>query len=123
MRAVRSDMATGFDANKWKEASRQDRRLPGMALERKTSRKDAARRMRGNTKAAAGVLWSARSSGSFRQGDDDFLFGNDDTARLFQGDHECLGIFDEEWIADRNDRGSFPRWDIKDAAVHRLLIT
>ena len=35
VRAVTSDTDTGFDARKWKEASRRYRRLLGMALERK----------------------------------------------------------------------------------------
>ena len=131
VRAITSDTETGFDAGKWKEASRRYRRLMGLALERKTlnaklesSRKtgiskndaealesgdnetvlpelsmakmlrcrvryftdgavigsrgfvneafaearerfsekriDGARRMRGNGKAAAGVLWTVR---------------------------------------------------------------
>ena len=37
VRAVTSDTDTGFDAGKWKEASRRYRRLMGMALERKPS--------------------------------------------------------------------------------------
>ncbi len=36
VRAITSDTDTGFDASKWKEASRRYRRLLGMALERKT---------------------------------------------------------------------------------------
>ena len=126
VRAVTSDTDIGFDASKWKEASRRYRRLLGMALERKSGRaeigkvrknevgargatedrphlpdlsmakmlrcrvryftdgavigskefvngafddardrfserrKDGARRMRGNGKAAAGVLWTMR---------------------------------------------------------------
>ncbi len=35
VRAITSDTDTGFDAGKWKEASRRYRRLLGMALERK----------------------------------------------------------------------------------------
>ena len=129
--AITSDTDTGFNAGKWKEASRRYRRLLGMALERKTlnakidllarrgkskneaealesgnnetvlpdlsvakmlrcrvryftdgavigskefvneafagarerfteGRKDGARRLRGNAKSAAGVLWSIR---------------------------------------------------------------
>ncbi len=134
VRAITSDTDTGFDAGKWKDASRRYRRLLGVALQRKSSnakiqipgktspsagmndaehleegdekssplpelsmakmlrcrvryftdgavigskdfvneafagarerfsekRKDGARRMKGNGKAAAGVLWSAR---------------------------------------------------------------
>jgi len=131
VRAITSDTDTGFDAKKWKDASRRYRRLLGMALERKTlnskletsrktgiskndaealesgdnqtvlpelnmakmlrcrvryftdgavigskdfvdeafagardrfsvKRKDGARRLRGNAKAAAGTLWSVR---------------------------------------------------------------
>ncbi len=131
VRAITSDTETGFDAGKWKDASRRYRRLLGMALERKTlnaqvvvsgravvskndaesmesgddetvlselslakmlrcrvryftdgavigskefvngafasarerfseKRKDGARRMRGNAKVAAGMLWTAR---------------------------------------------------------------
>jgi hypothetical protein len=131
VRAITSDTDTGFDAKKWKDASRRYRRLMGMALERKTlnskletsrktgiskndaealesgdnqtvlpelkmakmlrcrvryftdgavigskdfvdeafagardrfsvKRKDGARRLRGNAKAAAGTLWSVR---------------------------------------------------------------
>jgi REP element-mobilizing transposase RayT len=37
VRAITSDTDTGFDAGKWKEASRRYRRYLGMALERKTS--------------------------------------------------------------------------------------
>ena len=37
VRAIASDTDTGFDAGKWKEASRRCRRLLGMALERKNS--------------------------------------------------------------------------------------
>jgi len=36
VRAITSDTDTGFDAGKWKDASRRYRRLMGMALERKT---------------------------------------------------------------------------------------
>jgi putative transposase len=36
VRAVTSDTDTGFDARKWKDASRRYRRLMGIALERKT---------------------------------------------------------------------------------------
>ncbi len=36
VRAITSDTDTGFDASKWKEASRRYRRLLGMALARKT---------------------------------------------------------------------------------------
>ena len=36
VRAITSDTDTGFDADKWKEASRRYRRLMGLALERKT---------------------------------------------------------------------------------------
>ncbi len=36
VRAITSDTDTGFDAGKWKDASRRYRRLLGMALERKT---------------------------------------------------------------------------------------
>jgi len=131
VRAITSDGETGFDAGKWKDASRRYRRLMGMALERKplnskletsrktgiskndaealesgdnqtvlpelkmakmlrcrvryftdgavigsrgfvdetfagarerfsTKRQDGARRLRGNAKAAAGILWSVR---------------------------------------------------------------
>ena len=131
VRAITSDTDTGFDAKKWKDASRRYRRLLGMALERKNlnskletsrktgiskneaealesgdnqtvlpdlnmakmlrcrvryftdgavigskgfvddvfdgarerfseKRKDGARRMRGDAKAAAGTLWSVR---------------------------------------------------------------
>ncbi len=131
VRAITSDTDTGFDAKKWKDASRRYRRLLGMALERKNlnskletsrktgiskndaealescdnqtvlpdlkmakmlrcrvryftdgavigskdfveeafagardrfsvKRKDGARRLRGNAKAAAGTLWSVR---------------------------------------------------------------
>ncbi|MGJ8643763.1 MAG: transposase [Luteolibacter sp.] len=37
VRAITSDTDTGFDAGKWKDASRRYRRLMGIALERKTS--------------------------------------------------------------------------------------
>jgi REP element-mobilizing transposase RayT len=131
VRAITSDTDTGFDAGRWKEASRRYRRLMGLALERKTlnakvevygkmriskndaeamesgddetvlpelsmakmlrcrvryftdgavigskefvneafagarerfseRRKEGARKLRGNAKAAAGALWSAR---------------------------------------------------------------
>ncbi len=40
LRAISSDTDTGFDAGKWKDASRRYRRLMGLALERQSGRAD-----------------------------------------------------------------------------------
>ena len=59
VRAITSDTDTGFDAGKWKEASRRYRRLLGMALERKTlNAKSDLSAKRGKTKNDAEALES-----------------------------------------------------------------
>ena len=46
VRAITSDTDTGFDAGKWKEASRRYRWLLGMALDKKTLNSNPPRRIK-----------------------------------------------------------------------------